>query len=150
LGLLGGALAATVAIRKIERSPTPYDVSVAMAWLKVPLGAFTAILGIVAIHGGFVPGLSVLDSQEQILAYALLLGFAQQAFTSVLDRRAQTLVEEVPSKESKTQNPPPPALVSPDQGRPAGGGDTANASESQGSSGVALREETVGVTAANL
>lgn len=108
LGLLGGALATSVAIRKLERSPTPYDVPVALAWLKVPLGAFTAILGIVAISGGFVPGLSVLDSQEQILAYALLLGFGQQAFTGVLDRRAQSLISEVPSKETKITNPAAP------------------------------------------
>lgn len=111
LGLLGGALATSVAIRKLERSPTPYDVPVALAWLKVPLGAFTAILGIIAISGGFVPGLSVLDSQGQILAYALLFGFAQQAFTNVLDRKAQTLIEEVPSKESKVPNPTAVVLV---------------------------------------
>jgi hypothetical protein len=100
VGLLGGALAATIAIRNIRGTSTPYDVPVALAWLKVPLGAFTAILGLVAIHGGFVPGLSALDSQEQIVAYALLLGFAQQAFTGVLDRKAQTLLDDIPSKES--------------------------------------------------
>jgi hypothetical protein len=101
LGLLGGALAAAVAIRNIRGTSTPYDVPVALAWLKIPLGAFTAILGIVAIHGGFVPGLSALDTQEQILAYALLLGFAQQLFTGVLDRKAQSLLTELPSKEAQ-------------------------------------------------
>jgi hypothetical protein len=104
LGLLGGALAASVAIRNIRGTSTAYDVPVALAWLKVPLGAFTAILGIVAIRGGFVPGLSVLDSQQQILAYALLLGFAQQLFTSVLDKQAQSLLHKVPSKESQKEN----------------------------------------------
>ena len=99
LGLLGGALAATVAIRKLQGSSTPYDVPVALAWLKVPLGAFMAILGLVAIQGGFIPGLTALDTQEQILAWALLLGFAQQLFTGVLDQRAQTLLGEIPSKD---------------------------------------------------
>ncbi|HST46258.1 hypothetical protein [Jatrophihabitans sp.] len=102
IGLLGGTLATTVAIRNIRGTSIPYDVPVALAWLKVPLGAFTAILGLVAIHGGFIPGLSALDSQEQIIAYALLLGFAQQAFTGVLDRRAQSLLTDTPSKESQT------------------------------------------------
>jgi hypothetical protein len=107
LGLLGGALATTVAIRKMSGgSPQPYDVPVALAWLKVPLGAFVAILGLVAIRGGFVPGLSRLDSQDQILAYAVLLGFSQQLFTQVLDSKAQALVGELPSKsdagETKT------------------------------------------------
>jgi hypothetical protein len=100
LGLLGGALAATVAIRKLQGSSTPYDVPVALAWLKVPLGAFMAILGLVAIQGGFIPGLTALDSQEQILAWALLLGFAQQLFTGVLDQRAQDLLGEIPSKDA--------------------------------------------------
>ncbi len=105
LGLLGGALAASVAIRNIRGTSTPYDVPVALAWLKVPLGAFTAILGLVAVQGGFVPGLSALDSQEQILAWALLLGFGQQVFTGVLDRRAQSLLDDVPSKDALTEHP---------------------------------------------
>lgn len=100
-GLLGGTLAASIAIRNIRGTSTPYDVPAALAWLKIPLGAFLAVLGIVAIHGGFLPGLSVLDSQEQILAYALLLGFTQQLFTGVLDRKAQTLLSGLPSKESQ-------------------------------------------------
>ena len=70
--------------------------------LKGPLGAFTAIVGLVAIQGDFVPGLSVLDSQEQILAYALVLGYAQQVFTRLLDQRAQTLLSGLPSRDAGT------------------------------------------------
>jgi len=99
LGLLGGALATSVAIRKIEGAGTPYDVPVALAWLKVPLGAFVAILGILGVRGGFVPGLSQLDTQDQILAYALLFGFSQQLFTGVLDSKAISLVADLPTKE---------------------------------------------------
>ena len=99
LGLLGGALAAALSIRNLRGTSTPYDVPVALALLKVPLGAFTAILGLVAIQGNFVPGLSALDSQQQILAYALVLGYAQQVFTYSLDRRAQTLLDGLPAKD---------------------------------------------------
>jgi hypothetical protein len=114
LGLLGGTLAASVAIRRIEGTSTPYDVPVALAWLKIPLGAFTAVLGLVAIRGGFVPGLSVLDSQQQILAYALLLGYGQQLFTRVLDDKAQSLLASVPSKNIQSANPvPSPAAPAP-------------------------------------
>lgn len=119
LGLLGGALATSVAIRKIEGAGTPYDVPVALAWLKVPLGAFVAILGLLAVRGGFVPGLSQLDTQDQILAYALLFGFSQQLFTGVLDSKALSLVADLPTKEHSTESrvtspthatgPPPPA-----------------------------------------
>ena len=99
LGLLGGALAAAVSIRNLRGTSTPYDVPVALALLKVPLGAFTAIVGLVALQGSFVPGLSALDSQQQILAYALVLGYAQQVFTYTLDRRAQTLLDGLPAKD---------------------------------------------------
>ena len=78
MGLLGGSLAAAVSIRNVQGAATPYDIPVALATLKVPSGALTAIAGLVAIRGNFVPGLSALDSQEQILAYALVLGYAQQ------------------------------------------------------------------------
>ena len=87
-----------MSIRNLRGTSTPYDVPVALALLKVPLGAFTAILGLVAIQGDFVPGLSALDSQQQILAYALVLGYAQQVFTYSLDRRAQTLLNGLPGQ----------------------------------------------------
>ena len=99
LGLLGGTLAAALSIRNLRGTSTPYDVPVALALLKVPLGAFTAILGLVAIQGNFVPGLSALDSQQQILAYALVLGYAQQVFTYSLDRKAQMLLDGLPAKD---------------------------------------------------
>jgi hypothetical protein len=102
LGLLGGSLAATMSIRNLRGTSSPYDVPISLALLKVPLGAFTAILGLVAIRGDFVPGLSALDSQQQILAYALVLGYAQQVFTYSLDRRAQTLLNGLPAKDSAT------------------------------------------------
>lgn len=96
LGALGGALAATLSIRNLKGTSTPYDVPVALAALKVPMGALTAILGLVAIQGQFIPGLSQLDSQGMILAYALVFGFAQQALSRLLDRQAQNLLEGLP------------------------------------------------------
>ena len=108
LGLLGGALAAAMSIRNLKGTTTPYDVPVALAMLKVPLGSFTALLGLVAIRGDFVPGLSALDSQVQILAYALVFGFAQQVLTRLLDQRAQTLLDGLPSKDLAERMPRPP------------------------------------------
>jgi hypothetical protein len=127
LGLLGGALAAAVSIRNLRGTSTPYDVPVALALLKVPLGAFTAIVGLVALQGSFVPGLTALDSQQQILAYALVLGYAQQVFTYTLDRKAQTLLDGLPAKDP-TVAPTrrdvtavvAPALVGPGPGDGAG------------------------------
>jgi hypothetical protein len=64
---------------------------------------------------GFVPCLSDLDSQRQILAYALVFGYAQQLGTQ-LDKRAEILLAQVPSKHAKnppTQSIPQPASAVP-------------------------------------
>lgn len=118
LGLVGGALAGAFAIRNIRGTSIPYDVPLALAFLKVPIGALTAVVGILLLGGGFVPGLSELDSQRQILAYALLLGYAQQVGTQLIDKQAQSLLNAVPSKDPEGKQPDPPALTT----RPAPGG----------------------------
>jgi hypothetical protein len=135
LGALGGALAAVWAIRGLKGTSTAYDVPVALAVLKVPLGALTAVLAIVLIQGEFVPGLTALDSQGQILAYAVVFGFAQQAFTRLLDQRAQTLLEELPGGEAAEAQPP---IVAPAPPPPSDETETApSAAEADGSAAEA-------------
>ena len=102
----------------LSGTSTPYDVPFALAWFKLPLEALTALGGLIALQGDFVPGLSELASQGQILAYALVFGYAQQLLSGMLDRRAQTLLDSAPGKEKEaryTQRsvttapaPPPP------------------------------------------
>ena len=113
LGLLGGALAAAFAIRNIRGTSTPYGVPISLAALKVPSGALTAVAGILLLGGNFVPGLSELDTQRQILAYALVLGYAQQLATRLIDNRAQSLLDSVPSKDPEAKQPTPPLTVPP-------------------------------------
>ncbi len=105
VGLMGGALAAAVSLRNVRGTSTPYDVSVSLALLKLPTGALTALAALIAIRGEFIPGLSALDSQEQILAYALVFGYAQQLLTGLVDRQAQTIVGGIPSKDPATERP---------------------------------------------
>ena len=109
LGLLGGALAAAFAIRNVRGSSSPYGVSIALACLKVPSGALTAVAGILLLGGNFVPGFSELDSQRQILAYALVLGYAQQLATRFIDDRARSLVDRTRSQPTG----PAPAPAAP-------------------------------------
>lgn len=105
VGLMGGALAAAVSLRNVRGTSTPYDVPVALAFLKLPTGALTAIAALIAIRGDFVPGLSALDSQEQILAYALAFGYAQQLLTGLIDRQGQSILSGVPSKDAVGTRP---------------------------------------------
>ncbi len=93
LGILGVALAAAFALRTIRGTSTPYGVPVALALLKVPAGALTAFIGLLFLRAGFVPGFSNLDSQNQILAYAIVFGAAQQLITRLVDRQGQSLLD---------------------------------------------------------
>jgi hypothetical protein len=106
LGLLGGALAAAVSIRNIKGTSAPYNVAVVLALLKFPAGALTALGALIAIAGGLIPGLTALDTQQQILAYVLVFGYAQQLLTGLIDKRALNLLDSVPSKDP-TQNREP-------------------------------------------
>jgi hypothetical protein len=105
LGLLGGALSAAVSIRNLRGTSTPYDLPIALSLLKVPAGALTALGALIAIRGEFIPGLSALDSQEQILAYALVFGYAQQLLTGLIDRQALGLLSSVPAKDAEQDRP---------------------------------------------
>jgi len=108
LGLLGGALSAAVAVRKLSGTSTPYAVPITLSVLKLPFGALTAVAGLLLLHGQFVPGLSELDSQGQILAYAVVLGVAQQVATQFVDRRAHEVLSMQPTPQGHGEQPPSP------------------------------------------
>jgi len=95
IGLAAAAVAAAAAIRKIRGSSERYGVPLALAALKLPTGAVTAFLGLLLMRGQFVPGLSALDTSAQILAWALVFGYAQQLFTRLVDQQGQTVLNSV-------------------------------------------------------
>jgi hypothetical protein len=105
LGILGGLLSAIVSIRNMQGTSLAYDVPTALAALKLPVGALSAMGGLLLIKANFVPGLSQLDSQEQILAYAFIFGAAQQLLVGAVDRQAQQLLAAAPSKAASSGRP---------------------------------------------
>jgi hypothetical protein len=128
LGAVGGGFGALLAVRNLRGSSTPYGVPMALAVLKVPSGALTAVIGMLLLAGGFVPGLSNLDSQRQILAYALVFGYAQQIITRLADDRAQSIMNRLPSKDPEADQP---VVATPAQpGTPTPGGRRPNGSQS--------------------
>jgi hypothetical protein len=60
----------------------------------------------VFIRGGFVPGLSALDSPGQIVAWAILLGMSQQFITRVVDRQGQLVLDRVGVPERSDERAP--------------------------------------------
>ncbi|MGA5409677.1 hypothetical protein ACPCSC_20735 [Streptomyces lavendulocolor] len=94
-GIVAAAVAAATSLRRIKGTSTPYNVPVALALLKLPTGALTAVLGLLLMRGEFVPGLQALDSSAQIVAWAVIFGYAQQLFTKLVDNQAQTVLNSV-------------------------------------------------------
>ena len=104
VGLAGAAVTAAVALRRMRGTSTPYAVPVTLLLLKLPTGALTAFLGLLLLHGNFVPGLSALDSSDQILAWALIFGAAQQLVTGLVDKKAQSVLDSVGSTPMTADN----------------------------------------------
>lgn len=130
LGTVGGALGALIAIRNLRGTSTPYSGTTALAILKIPSGALSAVIGMLLLAGGFVPGLTNLDNQRQILAYALVFGIAQQLVTRVADDRAQQILDRLPSKDPQADAVPPATAGRPapqPAPAPAPGGDSPSA-----------------------
>ncbi|MBO8194328.1 hypothetical protein ITI46_22075 [Streptomyces oryzae] len=113
VGLVAAGIAAAVTIRRIGGTAEPYNVPVALALLKLPMGALTAVLGLLLMRGGFVPGLTALDSSAQIISWAIIFGYAQQIFTRLVDTQAKNVLAgaggsvTTPRPAHKPPHPPP-------------------------------------------
>jgi hypothetical protein len=104
LGLIAASIAATAAFRKVRGTNTPYSLPATLALLKLPLGALTALLGLILMRANFIPGLSALDDSAQIIGWAVAFGYAQQAFTQVVDRKTQDLLDDVGGAEQREKS----------------------------------------------
>lgn len=105
VGLLAASIAAAHGLRSIRGTSTPFGLPVAIAVLKLPIGALTAFLGLLLMRGGFVPGLSALDTSAQILAWALIFGYGQQLFTRLVDQQAHSVLDAVGGADRKPTGP---------------------------------------------
>ena len=94
-GLLAAVVAGIATLRKMRGTSTPYRVPLALAILKLPAGALTAVVGLILMRGGFVPGLTALDSPAQIVAWAVIFGYSQQLITGLVDQQAQGVLTDV-------------------------------------------------------
>ena len=101
-GLLGAALSSAISVARLPATRQTHTIAYALAFFKLPLGALTAIGGVLLIHGRFVPGLVHLDSQPQILAYAFVFGFAQLIVTRVIDRQAGQILNKIPLRRHRS------------------------------------------------
>ncbi len=92
IGMVAAGVTGAIALRRIQGTPTPFAVPVVLNILKLPTGALTAVLGLMLMRGGFVPGLTALDSTPQVIAWAVIFGASQQLFTGMVDRQAASVL----------------------------------------------------------
>jgi hypothetical protein len=55
----------------------------------------TAVLGLLFLRAGVVPGFTRIDTRSQILVYAVVFGAAQHLVTRLIDARSDVLVSAV-------------------------------------------------------
>ncbi|MGP3979859.1 hypothetical protein [Streptomyces sp. KR80] len=104
-GLGAAALAGAVSIRSIQGTSTPYSVPMMLMLLRLPVGALSALLGILLIHGEFIPGLSNLNSGPQIIAWAIAFGILQESVTRMVDRQGKAVLSNVRGSERGFEKP---------------------------------------------
>jgi hypothetical protein len=90
-GLLGAAIAAVTVLFRLKPYSSPAGLQFVQLVLKLPAGALTALFGTVLLQSEIVPPLSAV-SDAKLAAYAIIFGFAQEALTHLVDRRASDLL----------------------------------------------------------
>jgi hypothetical protein len=100
---LVGAVLTSVPFLVRQAPPTTVPISsvrVAQAALKVAMGMLGAVVGLLILRAGVIPGFTAIDTRAQVLVYALVFGASQQLATRLIDKRSDTLVSSFSSEES--------------------------------------------------
>ncbi|MFF5482665.1 hypothetical protein ACFY5C_35890 [Streptomyces sp. NPDC012935] len=117
VGMCSATLAGAASVRHIRGTAGPYMVPLGLLFLRIPIGALSALIGLIVIHGEFIPGLSALDNSAQIIAWAVAFGIAQEALTRMIDEQGNRVLENVRGSErgfgAPAPNPEPSSHVPP-------------------------------------
>lgn len=104
MGMFAAALAGAVSLKTMRGNSSPYQVSILLLLLRLPVGAMTAVLGILLVSGAFFPGLTSLDASAQIIAWAAAFGILQEPVTRAVDRTGRSFLDELtPPEGAKTR-----------------------------------------------
>jgi hypothetical protein len=103
LGVLGAALPMAARLQHMGGSWNPYGLPFYQEIIKLPVGALTAVLGLILIGTDWLPIFQVPTDWHQVAAYAIGFGIAQLAFTRMIDKRAAKLLSASPDREESTQ-----------------------------------------------
>jgi hypothetical protein len=98
IGVFGASLVGSVAVRRMRGSSTPYAVPMASLLVKLPSGALTAVAGLLFVRAGVLGPDLAKSGTAQLVAYALIFGASQQAFTRLIDIQTQNVLDSIPTR----------------------------------------------------
>ena len=101
LGCLGAFLSGIRSVSRTGGTRNPFSLSWWQTWLKLPVGALSAIVGVFALQSRAFPAVPATGWTE-LLMWAVAFGAAQQAITRFVDVRVRGLVGDTPAGDDGT------------------------------------------------
>jgi hypothetical protein len=92
IGALAGFIVAITSLRKLK-GHGPYSLRVAQAALKVPVGALTAVVGMLLVQSGSF-GIGPVTTKGDFVAWAFVFGASQELITRLVDQKAAEVAKK--------------------------------------------------------
>ncbi|TRO58518.1 hypothetical protein [Streptomyces sp. IB201691-2A2] len=103
LGMLGAATHVAGRLQKMGGSWNPYNLPFYQELIKLPIGALTAVIGLLLVDTDWLPMIEPPESWSDVLACAVVFGVAQIALTRTIDQRAEKILAAEPDAEEAKQ-----------------------------------------------
>ncbi|WP_055564575.1 hypothetical protein [Streptomyces atriruber] len=103
LGMLGAATHVVGRLQKMGGSWNPYNLPFYQELIKLPIGALTAVIGLLLVDTEWLPMIKAPDSWRGVMAYAVVFGLSQIALTRTIDQRADKILASDPDPDEARQ-----------------------------------------------
>ena len=100
LGAVGGMLSVAFSLGRVRHAASRYSLRGPQTFLKPVAGAATGLLGVLLVLSGLLVS-PANTSQEVLVSYAAVFGFAQHLLTRYVDKRADALIGDEEEKEQQ-------------------------------------------------
>lgn len=102
IGTAAAALTASFVLRNLDGTATAYSIPFALALVKLPSGAISAIIGVIFLGAGMIPGISRVLTREEVFAWAAIFGAGQQIVTRLLDAKGREVLDNIRGAEKRS------------------------------------------------
>jgi len=91
-GAIGGLISGADKVVNVGGVYNPFSLPWYLLFFKIPMGALTGILGVLAIKGNLMPDMHLtMNNWSQLIIWALVFGASQQLITFMVDRHVRSL-----------------------------------------------------------